>query len=153
MCNVYTHIVTYVSLDTFHTHTCIHTHRQCMHTLTHPHTHAHGHTHTQTHAYAHIHVHYTPTHKHTCVRTQHCPMHIVIKLTELYNACNVNTYTISGYYGTSTNRSSLVYTTFSNRILIYHSIELQSMLPSTLLLAMTEEVSHVSIVSISQCSK
>lgn len=45
----------------------------------------------------------------------------------------------AGYYGTSTNTSCLVYTTFSNRILIYHSIELHSMRPSTLLSVMTEE--------------
>ncbi|XP_065909231.1 KICSTOR complex protein ITFG2-like [Dysidea avara] len=45
----------------------------------------------------------------------------------------------AGQYGIGTNRSCLVYTTFSNRILVYYNIQLKSMSPSNLLIAMSKE--------------
>lgn len=48
-----------------------------------------------------------------------------------------------GQYGIGTNRSCLVYTTFSNRILVYYNIQLKSMSPSNLLLTMAEKVRNL----------
>ena len=135
------HMHTYTYIHTYSVHTYRHTyawthriHTQHMHT----HTRIHTHTHTHTHTHAHNIV--------QCI--------LLFELIKLHFGCNINViwYTISGYYGTSTNRSCLVYTTFSNRILIYHSIELLSMLPSTLLSAMTEEVSHINNITVLKIS-
>lgn len=51
-----------------------------------------------------------------------------------------------GHYGIGTNRSCLVYTTFSNRILVYYNIQLKNMSPSNLLMVMSEEVSSLSVL-------